>query len=373
MTVTARVSTARVSTARTSTALTGTTRTPSVSTVPAAAGIAWDPLTSERVRAVVLNTSKDPDAKTTMLLFWPGSKFPWAAAKLPSTPGSRRAVRREASFLLELHSRFSGDVLRTIPRRLTPFEAGLPTDAMLVEALDGVPLSVGYCRPGHLRSAVAVAGDFGCVARWLADLHVATAQPPAPVALGRDVLQRLADRFAGVAAVARVRDRLAPVAGRFAEMRGLKTVVHGDFWMGNVLVEGGRVSGVVDWESADTTGDPLRDVARFALSYALYLDRGTRSGRLVRGHAFAATEWGAGIRYLVTGTGWFPSLASSFVVDAMERLGVDPALWRELLLLGLAEIAAGADNDEWASRHLRLLDHLLVSGRHAGTSDASSD
>src|SRR5690348_2489160 len=117
-------------------------RTRGVSTAPAAAGIAWDLLTSERVRAVVLNTSKDPDAKTTMLLFWPGSGFPWAAAKLPSTPRSRLAVRREAGFLLEVHARFSGDVLRTVPRRLTAFEAGLPADAMLVEALDGVPLSV---------------------------------------------------------------------------------------------------------------------------------------------------------------------------------------------------------------------------------------
>ena len=344
------------------TARTSAARTRTASTVPAAVGTAWDPLTSERVRAVVLNTSKDPDAKTTMLLFWPGSGFPWAAAKLPSTPRSRLAVRREAAFLLEVHARFSGEVLRTIPRRLTPFEAGLPADAMLVEALDGVPLSVDYCQPDRLRSHAAVAHDFGCVARWLTDLHIATAQPPAPVELGHDVLQRLAERFAGVAAAARVRDRLAATADRFAEIRGPKTVVHGDFWMGNVLVEGGRVSGVVDWESADITGDPLRDVARFALSYALYLDRGTRSGRRVRGHAFAATEWGAGIRYLLFGTGWFPSLARVFVVDAMERLGVDPALWRELLLLGVAEIAAGADNDEWAGRHLRLIDQLLVSG-----------
>lgn len=358
---TGRTVTRRTVTARTVTALgrAGTAAPERADTsAPPRVGIAWDLLTSQRVRAVVLNTSKDPDAKTTMLLFWPGSGFPWAAAKLPSTPRSRLAVRREAGFLLEVHTRFSGDVLRTVPRRLTAFEAGLPADAMLVDALDGVPLSVDYCRPGHLRSAAAVAGDFGCVARWLADLHVATAQPPAPVELGRDVLERLADRFAGDPAAARVRDRLEPAAARFAELRCPKTVVHGDLWFGNVLVEGGRVSGVVDWESADVTGDPLRDVARFALSYALYLDRGTRAGRPVRGHAFAATEWGAGIRYLLSGVGWFPSLASNFVADAMKRLGMEPALWHELLLLGLAEVAAGADNDEWAQRHLRLLDRL---------------
>jgi hypothetical protein len=323
-----------------------------------APGVSWDPLTSHRVRAVVLNNSKDPDPKATMLLFWPGSRFPWAAAKLPSTGRSQMAVRREAGFLLELHARFSGDVLRTIPRRLTAFEAGLPPGAMLVEALDGVPLSVGYCRPGHLRSAAAVERDFGCVARWLADLHAATTQQHARVRLAGDVLDRLAERFAGDAAATRVRDRLAAAARALDGMRGPKTVVHGDFWMGNVLVDEGRVSGVVDWESADITGEPLRDIARFALAYALYLDRGTRPGRRVRGHGFAASGWGAGVPYLVSGTGWFPSVARGFVADAMARLGADPALCRELLLFGLAEVAARSDNDEWAYRHLTLLDPL---------------
>jgi hypothetical protein len=322
------------------------------------AGVDWDPLTSSRVRAVVLNTSKDPDPKATMLLFWPGSRFPWAAAKLPSTGRSRMAVRREAGFLLEVHARFSGDVLRTIPRRLTAFEAGLPPGAMLVEALDGVPLSISYCRPGHLRSAAAVARDFRCVSSWLADLHAATTQQHAQMRLAGELLDRLAERFAGDAAAARVRDRLAAAARALDGTCGPKTVVHGDFWMGNVLVDDGRVSGVVDWESADITGEPLRDVARFALTYALYLDRGTRPGRRVRGHGFAASQWGSGVRHLVSGSGWFPSVARGFVADAMARLGADPTLCRELLLFGLTEIAAGSDNDEWAYRHLALLDRL---------------
>ena len=55
--------------------------------------------------------------------------------------------------------------------------------------------------------------------------------------------------------------------------------MHGDYWPGNLLLHRGRVSGVVDWEAGALAGEPLRDVVRFVLSYALYLDRHTRAGR----------------------------------------------------------------------------------------------
>jgi aminoglycoside phosphotransferase (APT) family kinase protein len=38
---------------------------------------------------------------------------------------------------------------------------------------------------------------------------------------------------------------------------------HGDWTDGNLLVSGGRVTGVVDWEAAHA-GDPLRELARAA-------------------------------------------------------------------------------------------------------------
>jgi aminoglycoside phosphotransferase (APT) family kinase protein len=38
---------------------------------------------------------------------------------------------------------------------------------------------------------------------------------------------------------------------------------HGDWADGNLLVEGGRITGVVDWEAAHV-GDPMRDLSRFA-------------------------------------------------------------------------------------------------------------
>ena len=39
-----------------------------------------------------------------------------------------------------------------------------------------------------------------------------------------------------------------------------RTLVHGDYWPGNLLWQRGRLTGVVDWEEP-RLGDPSRDVA----------------------------------------------------------------------------------------------------------------
>lgn len=41
-------------------------------------------------------------------------------------------------------------------------------------------------------------------------------------------------------------------------------LLHGDFWPGNLICEGDRITGVIDWEDA-STGDPLSDVANTRL------------------------------------------------------------------------------------------------------------
>ena len=112
---------------------------------------------------------------------------------------------------------------------------------------------------------------------------------------------------------------LADLRGRLAGHRTPQSVVHGDFWPGNLLIERGRVLGVIDWESARLAGTPARDLARFVTSYSLYLDRHTRPGRRVAGHrGLHAARWGAGVEYAIDGTGWYPDLARSFV---MTRAG----------------------------------------------------
>ena len=138
--------------------------------------------------------------------------------------------------------------------------------------------------------------------------------------------------------------------------RAPRTVVHGDLWCGNVLVRDGGVSGVVDWEEAELRGEPLRDLARFALTYALYLDRHTRPGARVAGHpGLTAGTWGCGIDHLLSGSGWICDLLRAFLRLGMRRLGVPGELWPELIVAGVAEVAARADDDGFARHHLRVL------------------
>jgi hygromycin-B 4-O-kinase len=66
-----------------------------------------------------------------------------------------------------------------------------------------------------------------------------------------------ASKHAGMERVARLLDTIAELAGHCREIRQL---VHGDFGSNNVLTDGRRVTGVIDWSEA-MIGDPLYDVA----------------------------------------------------------------------------------------------------------------
>lgn len=317
----------------------------------------WDLRLPDDARVVALGFSKDPNPKTVLLLFRPCAATPWAAVKVPTTALGAAAVERERVFLQEVHNRF-GPALPTIPRVLSEPAVQLPHGALLTQAFTGVPLSTVYRRPRHVRRRATVCGDLAAVCQWLKDLQVATCSGYGVIKFGDQVMSGLERRFDNDSLARRALQELKPVAAVFRRFRGPKTVVHGDLWLGNILMNPHEVTGVVDWECAQLVGEPLRDVARFALTYALYLDRQTPAGRRVRGHGFAAGEWGAGIRYALTGCGWFPTAVKEFVAGAMERLGADPSYWRELLMIGLADVAVSADDPAWARRHLTLLDDL---------------
>jgi hypothetical protein len=174
------------------------------------------------------------------------------------------------------------------------------------------------------------------------------------------VAERIAARWPGDQRAAALAEQLGPLAARLASARTPRTVVHGDFWAGNLLLTGGTVTGVVDWAAGELAAEPLRDVARFALSYALYLDRHTRPGHRVAGHpGLRASGWGAGIEYAIISRGWFGALVRGFVGSALARLGAGPELCRDVLLAGLAEVAATADHPDFAARHRDLLLRLV--------------
>jgi hypothetical protein len=227
-------------------------------------------------------------------------------------------------------------------------------------ARPGTPMTTVYHRFRHTASPDSVRTDFAMVAAWLRDFQAATVAPAASIDLASGAAARLRRRF-GPTADGGLLDRVEFLNDRLGAAATPRTAVHGDLWCGNLLIAGSAISGVVDWEAGDERGEPLRDLVRFALAYALYLDRHTRPGRPVAGHPrLRAGEFGAGIAYALDGNGWFPELFRAFLVDGLGRLGVPAHLWRDVALAGIAEVAAGADHDGFALAHLELLRRLLA-------------
>lgn len=320
----------------------------------AAEGVALaDVIARPGTRVVLLAGSRDPNAKMTLVLL--DDYGPAFAVKIPTTPAAAEVVRAEGDLLTALSGMGLGGLDATLPRALGYFSAdGRP--ALVTTALLGVPMTVRYHAWRHTARRRQVRSDFTAAGTWLAELQRRTAGPTEQVTFLDDMLDQLHQRFPGYPGLSTLRRRMTPDAARLAEFATARTVVHGDYWVGNLLITGDRVTGVVDWEAGEPAGEPLRDVARFAVSYSLYLDRHTRPGRRVRGHrGLRADRWGAGLAHAVNGTGWFPDLVRAYVVEALQRLRIAPDLWRAVLLAGVAEIAATADHPEFARDHLDLL------------------
>jgi hypothetical protein len=178
------------------------------------------------------------------------------------------------------------------------------------------------------------------------------------------VALRLAERFEDDPSLGGSIGAVDALRNRLSNHETFRVAVHGDLWCGNLLMCDEQILGVVDWEAATLSGDPLRDLVRFALTYSLYLDRHTRSGRKVAGHrGLRAQEWGCGIRYAIDGQGWYPTLFKTFLRRGLRRLGLPPASWRTAALAGLAEIAVTADDHAFAHHHMRLLTRLRIAER----------
>lgn len=314
----------------------------------------WEFVRSSRLQSLVVGASKDPNAKITVLLVSPETGRTVFAVKAPTTDAAARAVEAEAALLVALAQFVPPGVAATIPRVVDVVEFdGRPSAVMT--AVPGVPMTTSYFRWRHTAGTTRVAADFAAVDTWLADLQRGTAGEPAPLEMDAGMTSRLRSRFADDEAVEDDLEQLGEIHARLRTNVVPRTVVHGDLWFGNVLLTRARTSGVVDWEAGATSGEPVRDLVRFALIYALYLDRRTRPGRRVAGHpGLRAGTWGAGVEFALDGTGWFPELFRRFLGDGLARLGASPAAWRDAALAGIAEVAAVTDDHEFARLHLDL-------------------
>lgn len=158
------------------------------------------------------------------------------------------------------------DALREAePAGVSPRSLGRVGDARVQEALDGKPMRLEPLTPDRARR-LRWSKRLAALAAGLARLGEATAKSkPAPE------LDAPIERAAGHARLTtRTRD-LARAS--LADLSGLRLSVlrHGDASAQNCLFVGQRLSGLVDWESANFTGAPGFDVWNSAIAY---LDHG---------------------------------------------------------------------------------------------------
>ncbi|RJQ85474.1 phosphotransferase family protein [Amycolatopsis panacis] len=303
---------------------------------------------------LVLRHSRDPDGRLMVLVFAPGESRPRFAVKVPTEPAGAARVARESARLGEISALSLGLVRATVPR-VVPIEPDGDMPALVTTAAAGTPMLVGYHRHGHTSRPATVDADLAAAGDWLAAFQSATAGPPAPLDVAPAVPDMLRHRAGG----SQVLDHLSRLRARLRRYQAPRTAVHGDFWPGNVLVERGAVSGVVDWEWAEPAGSPVRDLARFVLAYSHYLDRHTRRGRSVRGHpGLRSGRPGGALVYALDGDGWYPRLVSHFLCAGLRRLGLPPACARDAVLGELAAIAAEASDGAFAQEQLRVFERL---------------
>ncbi|NUR82190.1 MAG: aminoglycoside phosphotransferase family protein [Dermatophilaceae bacterium] len=319
-------------------------------------------------RLVVVGLSRDEHPKATVLVFGPAGSGPRLVLKVAMVPGAVPAVLAEAAALTGV-AQVAPDLVRGTVPRVLDYRQESGSAVLVTSVVPGVPMSVDYHRWRHTARPGVVRDDLTSAVGWLEELG----RVPVPEATTRRAAQPGSSCDPdGVAARVRARwpdDEVADAVGEAArQLAGSlalppgapRTMVHGDFWCGNVLRTGGQVTGVVDWEHAQPGGDALRDVSRFVLAYLLYLDRHTAAGRQVSGHpGLVAGSWGEPVRYAAAGAGWLGQTVQAVVGGHLRRTGRDPRAWRGALAVAAAEAAGTADEPAFARRHLLLAAELI--------------
>ena len=320
---------------------------------------------------LVLGIDRDPTAKVTMILF-DGAGLPGAVVKVARQAAGERALRAEHAMLGELWAKPLPTVAGEVPRPLLMERIG-GRAVLATTALPGSPLTVRYHEPGHVRDPELVAADLRLAGSWLYRFQC-EAQRGEPVPMEemfdswvRPVFERYRQRVGWSTWEEQLLDRLTLLATELRDVPVPLVTVHGDYAPGNVLVEKGRVSGVVDWELGRSAGPPFSDLFKFAASYGSYLDRATppRNG-VLPGHpgwAKARERWGsfagwtnaAGFLYAFLGGGWFPDLVRSYLAEHLQRLRLPLAASALFLPVFLAEQAMALDNSYYRDGYRSLL------------------
>ena len=194
--------------------------------------------------------------RTAVVPLGPPGDPPVAMAKLPGTRVGASSQQREGRALDALAAEPAvGDFTRLLPLRMTDGYLG-DQPFVLERAMPGIAADTGGL-PGNGSVAVAAASAIGVLhARTARSTVVDAALLRRWVDVRIDILARAGRRKDALAAL---RSRLhAAWAGRHVEIGW----VHGDFWLGNVILDPttGAPAGIVDWEWAAPDELPAQDL-----------------------------------------------------------------------------------------------------------------
>jgi hypothetical protein len=188
--------------------------------------------------------------------------------------------------------------------------------------------------PGHrpARLTPALAAE---VAEACGRLPIADAPPSALIEDLAGIARHLPEHSAALFAVS---------AGLEPRLQGWPGVFrHGDLWTGNLLVERGRLSALLDWDAAHPAAVPGADLVHLFAIEAL----GRRGTRL--GATFLARPWRSR-RFLRASSPYWSSLGLSPAPELLDLAGV--AWWAAAVHGTLNRFPARATDEQWLAANV---------------------
>ncbi len=319
--------------------------------------------------AIVAGLDRSPAGKVTLAFFDQAGDLA-AVAKVARSATSEPALVREYEALSHLWALGVPSVRERVAEPLL-LERVSGRLALVQAPLGGRPMTAAYYTPGHVTERGPVAEDFAQAAAWLLAFQRETATGPQVLdaaLLDRWVGQVIRGYREEVGWSATEEKLLSEVQTRAEGLIGFPlptAAVHGDYWMGNLLVDASGLRGVIDWERGRDSGPCPLDVYKFPTSYAVYMDRAYPGG-VVPGHPGRERwrerwrrfgEWPnlAGFGYAYWGEGWFPELVRGFIGGHLDALGIPEEANAVFFPLFLAEQALLPGHPRTRAGHRALL------------------
>jgi aminoglycoside phosphotransferase (APT) family kinase protein len=250
-------------------------------------------------RASVIDDAELTSTGVAVIKLAPADRPPCLVVKVPTTTAALAGLERESAALGALHGdERLGDWRATLPRPCasgTALDQPFRADAALpgrpaAERVDGAAAAVRLQEAAaetihvlHRSTATSVAVDRSVAERWI-DGQLA------------ELSRHAGDRRRRVWRLGRLRDELhRAVTGRTFSAAW----IHGDYWLGNVLVDAASPTprGIVDWDDAAPGELPLHDLLHLLL-YTRRLLTGQELGQIVC-RQLTGGEWSQGERRLL--------------------------------------------------------------------------